>query len=158
MPKTVILYGLNTVLLLGVIATLVYVLVSDDDDDGEIQEVLRAQSFELVDDQGALRGIMSLIDGSRPNLALTDEAGAFRAWLLLGEDGSPNLVLSDSPRIVLIDGQGQIRAVNRLQSGSPILSMRDASGNIRTVMQLAGDGTPILEFYGAEGQLLGASP
>ena len=147
---------------MGTMLVLVLALTSSacfgGSDSDEIKEVVRAESFELVDQEGRVRAVWSVVDGTRPSLAMLDKQGDFRAWLLLSEDGSPNLVLKDNPRGVLMDGEGQIRSVNRLHGGSPVFTMHDGEGQIRWVVRLSGDGTPSLETYDAEGVLLDTSP
>jgi len=90
-----------------------------------VQEVVRAQKFELVDAKGKLRGVLSVLSDGSPQLALFDAKGRPRAGLVVLSDRLPALLLGDekgyrarlmldadgSPGLVLSDEQGNTRAV-----------------------------------------------
>ena len=60
-----------------------------------VQEVVRAQRFELVDGTGKVRAMLAVASDGRAGLMLADEKGKARAVLTLDSEGSPNLFLSD---------------------------------------------------------------
>ncbi len=139
---------LGSVLLVAALVLSVLALLASRQGD-----VVKAQRFEVVDSRGATRVIMTTLEGSRPSVSLLDDAGEARAWLFLSRDGSPNMVLQNGSRLIFADKNGDIRALERLDTdGSPVISFADASGKIRVVQRLDGSGTPLLEFYGPDGK------
>ena len=124
-----------------------------------VAETVKARRFEVVDDVGATRIVLTTLEGGRPSLTLADENGAFRAWLFLRSDGSPNLVLLDRGRVVLMDQAGEIRSAQHLTAdGSPAVSLMDAAGQVRSGLFLAEDGAPTIELYDEGSQLIWSSP
>ncbi len=91
----------------------------------ETHEVVRAKSFELVDEEGELRALM----GSSPNGSVGLE--------IYGDDETPRLTVGinrgGTARIDLRDTAGTPRARLAVEaSGTPaIFSIRDAEGRIR---------------------------
>jgi hypothetical protein len=88
---------------------------------GAVQEVVRAKRFEVVDDQGRSRALLSVLPDGSPGLTLYDGAGKQRAGLGLLPDGTPRLALHDAA--------GKQRAgLTVLPDGSPGLALFDAAG------------------------------
>ena len=58
--------------------------------------IIAAEGFHLVDDDGTIRGAFSLGSDKEPNLHFLDKSGVFRASLSLGKNGIPSLHFSDS--------------------------------------------------------------
>lgn len=120
-----------------------------------VPEVLQAQRFELMDAEGKVRMVMSVLEGGRPSLALLDAAGEARAWMFLSTDGHPRLVLTDTPLLVLADAQDEIRSVLRLEpDGAPVFGLIDESGATRSVIQLLSDGTPVFLLTDGDGEVI----
>ena len=69
-------------------------------DEAQVQSVVKAERFEVVDKDGNVRAFLTTLEDGRPTLNLLDEKGESRAWLLLSNDGSPRLVLMDAPLLV----------------------------------------------------------
>lgn len=72
-------------------------VMSDSFDDtptaDNVQPVVRARKFELVDEAGRMRAQLGLPVEDAPSLALYDEEGKNRARLSLHGDGRPGLIL-----------------------------------------------------------------
>lgn len=88
---------------------------------GEVQELVRAQAFHLV-----------------------DEAGNGRAILTTGDDGHPRLVFTDPEA-------GRQLAVGVDDEGEPTLTMFDREGASRLQLGVDEDGDPLILLSDAEG-------
>jgi len=128
-------------------------------------EVVTARQFNLVDDSGHLRGVLSGRDErGLASLAFYDSQGQVRGVFGTQDDGTPVLRL--------LDDSGQLRLVAEVQGESallvvgerdgrngmlasvgdtPILSLSDR-GRSRIQMQLADDGAPSLNLLTSQGQ------
>ena len=136
-------------------------------DSGGVQEVVRAKRFELVDDDGAVRGEMSVgsdgpilallnrngmeqwgasVSDRGSDLYLSDRAGESRLSVSVNADGTPDLVMYDQNRklslLVYLD-----------DDGTPNLTMSDQNGNSRLSVSLYDDGTPNLTMSDQNGVL-----
>ena len=128
-------------------------------DESKVHSVMKAERFEVVDQGGNTRAVLTTLDDGRPSLVLTDTNGEFRAWLFLSADGSPNLVLIDNPRLALMDTAGELRITQSLDAdGSPILGLRDKAGEVRTELRLDEGGSPALKLYNGTGDLIWSAP
>ena len=124
-----------------------------------VQEVVRAKRFELVDDDGVVRGEMavgyngpalilynsngvaqltaSVTENGIPNLYLTDKAGNFRLTVALGDFGYGQLIM--------VGRDGAFRLDIRLNNeGNPRISMRDENDIERLAAWVNEDGSPYL--------------
>lgn len=128
-------------------------------DEAEVQPVVRAERFEVVDKDGNVRAFLTTLEDGSPTLNLLDENGESRAWMLLSNDGSPRLILMDEPLLVLMDGSGEFRSVLSLdQDGSPNMSLVDGAGVFRSVFRLGPDGSPALLLNDGDGELTWFAP
>lgn len=108
-----------------------------------VPEVIRAQRFEVVDGEGAVRGVLQILDGEVA-LSLDDSDGRPRIRLLVDGRGQPQLVLQDAKE--------RMRAVARLYShGSPEFALCDAAGRMRTHLALTRNDRPALELWDERG-------
>ena len=63
---------------------------------GTVASVIQAERFEVVNQDGDVRALLTTLEDGWPSFTLMDENGEFRAWLFLSADGSPNLILVDN--------------------------------------------------------------
>ncbi len=112
-----------------------------------IPSVVQAHSFQLVDDNGAVRGVLGM-GRSQPYLALYDQNGIPRLdALLVSDSGDPSLVLSDQ--------QGETRwYAGVYTTGEPVLTLDDESGSPRLMAFLDPTGKPSLRMLDQNGELL----
>jgi len=98
-----------------------------------VQEVVRAQKFELVDEAGKMRAALAMLP-SGAGLGLYDNDGKLRADLLLLSDGGP--------RLRLLDKEEKPRAgLMLLADGSPALVLYDKDGKARAGLLVSADGS-----------------
>lgn len=112
-----------------------------------VPEVIRAQKFELVDEEGKVRAVLGLGRDGAPNLDLSDAKGLKRATLALLPDGSPVLMLSDA--------RGEERAT---LTGGRSLTMRDETGGERATLKVRYDGSPSLVLRDGKREVIAALP
>ncbi|MCH8311034.1 MAG: hypothetical protein IIB17_11155 [Chloroflexi bacterium] len=123
------------------------------------QSVIQAERFELVNQDGVVRSLWTILEDGRPSFTMIDDLGEFRAWLFLSADGSPNLILVDNSRFILMDGAGEFRAIMRLdQSGLPSLDFRDETGAPRSALRLDENGSPDFVLTGDAGEPVFSAP
>lgn len=85
-------------------------------------DVIRAKRFELVDDDGNVRGAFALV-AERPILSLKDAYGEMRVALCITSDGQPTLSI--------MDADGEQRAMLTLtENGEPRVVLSDAQGEV----------------------------
>ena len=85
-------------------------------------EVMRAQSFELVDAEGRVRGEMSMgARGRSPGLRLWDEKGEKRAELVL---------VKGEPALTFYNEKGKARAEVAVVNGKAVLGLCDEEGEV----------------------------
>jgi hypothetical protein len=125
---------------------------------GTVASVIQAERFEVVNQDGDVRALLTTLEDGWPSFTLMDENGEFRAWLFLSADGSPNLILVDNSRLILMGGAGEFRALLRLdESGLPSLDLKDETGASRSVLRLSEDRSPtLLSSDGAGGATFSA--
>jgi hypothetical protein len=109
-------------------------------------EVMRAQSIELVDAGGQVRGRMAIGSSTGPALLLYDQEGSVRARLWLSLDGSPSLDLYDA------HGRGGVSAFPGTD-GNPGVCLRDEEGTLRAGLFAEG-----LELSNEQGQRTWSAP
>ena len=103
---------------------------------GALPNVIRAESFQVVDERGFVRAEFGMFLGT-PELYMYDSAGKSRITIS---------VLDDQPTIMLRDGSG-LNSVLRLgvdSDGSGGMYLRDASGTIRAGLLVLSNGSPDL--------------
>jgi len=145
-------------LLILIIAPIVAIGCSQSVDQTQIEDAVRsalqdgnlvgdrytARSFELVDENGAVRATLGMHDGVI-GLALRDERGVTR--ITVGFDDRSN------PSITLYDEAGTRRAGLEFALGiSPSLFLRDTNGTLKAGFQVQGDGGPTLFLRGSQGE------
>ena len=140
---------------------------SNRTDRGPYQEVVRAKSFELVNDVGALRARLAVDDDGEPQLTMLDKNGNYRLALFQSDDGTSGLVLLDqngkhrlrlgtsdtgSPYIDISDGNNDTRLwLGEADDGGPMLFMADRNGNRRFELILSRRGSPHWTMRDANG-------
>lgn len=77
----------------GVAAAVVVSCTSRARSPGEVQEVVRARSFEVYDEDGKRRALLGLSEGGKSGLWLYDKDGEPRASLGFVKDAGPVLAL-----------------------------------------------------------------
>jgi len=113
---------------------------------GDVPDVIRAKSFEVVDAEGQTRAkLVAIADGS-PALGLMDANGGTRALLCLHPDGSPRLIFADD--------RGTARAVFL----SEMVELHDADGKPRATLYLSSDGSPEVILRSADWKVLFSAP
>ena len=142
------------------------------DSDG-VQEVVRAKRFELVDDDGAVRGEMEIDASGSPILSLLNSNGVTQWVATVSNDGTPSLEFSDregrtrlsvyvlsgyqggddTPTLRMYDQNGNSKmsvSVDRDASG---LRMYDQNMNIRLFLSASDDGPPMLAMSDQNGKV-----
>ena len=142
------------------------------------QAVVKARSFQVVDDQGKVQAQFGMLPGKDvggsdgsfvPSLALYDADSRPRSVFYLAADGSPDLVLLDStgeprvslglaadgsPGLALLDSTGELRAgLAVLDDYGPSLALLDSAGEPRVSLGLVADGNPGLTLRDSAGKL-----
>ena len=136
-------------------------------DRGPYQEVVRAKSFELVNDAGETRAMLAVDDDGQPGLGLFDRNGNYRLALFQSNDGGSGLVLLDqggqqrlrlgiseggSSYIDISDGKNDTRLwLGEASEGTPMLYMADRNGNRRFELILSRRGSPHWTMRDANG-------
>ncbi|MBD3292124.1 MAG: hypothetical protein GF393_04310 [Armatimonadia bacterium] len=92
--------------------------------DGYVQQVVRAEEFELVDEAGRPRGLLQMSAGD-PRLSLIDNNGNVRAEMA---------ILRGEPGVAILDRNGTVRAELFMSDGLARLCIRDAGGEDRAVV------------------------
>ena len=120
----------------------------------------------LVDDGGALRGVLSASDESGgPSLALHDGEGRVRGRFRVGPSGAPAFDLfnadgaprfsarltGDDDTLVVVGDDQRRHSVLGTASGTPVLSFADGRRG-RLQMQLGSGGAPSVILFGGDGQ------
>ncbi|MFA9479947.1 hypothetical protein ACERK3_16810 [Phycisphaerales bacterium AB-hyl4] len=103
------------------------------------QDVVRAQRFEVVDEQGRVRAVLSTLrGGGHPTLTFLDAEGNDRINL--------HAVPHRGPMMEFIDDNKRARMrLSLLPDGNPILVMNDPDGQARMSMLLRmNDGGPFI--------------
>jgi hypothetical protein len=138
---------------------------------GDVAKVIRAKSFEVVDNQGRNRATLTMTKAG-PGLVLFDENGKARAGLVVSKEG-PFLGLYDEKgagRALLIvdedgsglrmsDENGETRAALAVLKVGPGLILGDEKGISRTLLNVTKDGPSLqlLDEKGTDRATLGVS-
>ncbi len=118
--------------LIGMLAA----LAACSGDSGGETETVRARSFEVTDEDGAVRASLGLFDGE-PGFELTDRSGTGRVRISLMPNGDPVMEL--------LDESGVRRAGFEFANGeNPALFLRDTEGRLKAGFQVQSDGVPHL--------------
>ena len=105
---------------------------------GTVSEHIRAQSFELVDADGKVRGVFESVGGD-VGLRLMDSLGRERIKITVDD--------ADLPSVTLFDEGGSRRIGMEFALGlNPALFLRDSDGVLKAGMQVQRDGGPVLFF------------
>lgn len=128
-----------------------------------VQEVVRAKRFELVDDDGQVRGRMEISEG-RPILSLLNANGVEQWRASVADDGTAGLSFSDregnlhlfigyesehdTSCLDLLDAERNVRlSAWANNSGITRLAMSDQNGVKRLSVSVETNGTPNVDFW-----------
>lgn len=117
------------------------------------QDVVRARTFELIDQNGNVRMNLEMMpygDAEQPLITMYDEGGQIRGMVGLQQDGSPEIDLTGS------DGS-HVRLSSR-PDGSNSLDFYDHNRTIRARLAVQHHGPSGLALYESSGQLLHTFP
>ncbi len=113
-------------------------------------EVIRAQSFELVDAEGRVQAKLA-VHKDGPGLILFDHGGKVRAMLAVDKNGVPMLGL--------LDEKASIRAaVSVPTEGDAGLVLPNQPGRGGAMLAVDKDGGPVLILLGKDGKMLWEAP
>jgi hypothetical protein len=135
-----------------------------------LHQVLRAESFTVVDRDGRDRAVLGLADG-RPILMLTDDATDSEITLHIGNEGMflrffrgseahrlriPRIGLGTledgTPGIELADANGKLRGLFGIDAERrSFVRLTDRNGEAQIVLTAAADGTPSLQILDQQG-------
>lgn len=105
---------------------------------GDVQEVIRAKSFEPVNDMGKMRARLAITEDGESELALFDRNENHRWVGFQNDDGSSGLVLLDQ------NGKLSLR-IGTNYNGLPFIAICDGNNDTRLWQGEASDeGTPML--------------
>jgi len=136
-----------------------------------VQEVVRANRFELVDTKGRLRGSFASGNDGSITLCLNDSAGKSSVALGVTAENIPLVALTDmagktrmtlgvraggGPGMWLVDAAGKIRSAIAVEdNGAPSLALYDTAGTVRGLLAVGTDGSPALKMHDAAGRIRG---
>jgi hypothetical protein len=109
-------------------------------------DYIRAKRFELVGDDGDVRGAMS-VEGEDATIRLNDADGRARIFLSTSPSGAS--------RILLASDDGTARAgIDTDPEGHPSLFLRDKDGDVRVGIDVDEDGAPVVSLGDGKRNLL----
>ena len=109
------------------------------------QNVVRAQKFELIDENGRLCASLGLTKDGSPSFVLQDASGTARVEVLLASDGCPVVVIRDK--------NGKSRAaLTASPAGNAGLVFLDKDEKEKASFGLDFDGTPKLDVRDNQGK------
>ncbi len=114
----------------------------------KIPLVLKAHSFQVVDQAGKLRARLGVGADGAPRLLLYDKAGKLRGMLGVRPNGASHLFFSGP--------DGKLRAGLVVIDGVPRLDLHDETGEIRARLSLRADGSPSLLLFDNGGNIRAA--
>ena len=114
--------------------------------DAAVHDVVRAKSFQLVDNSGQTRGEFSLNDGGSPMLIMNDSDGNCLFTIQQQADGSQALAFADQ------SGNARL-VIGESGDGTPVLYTADQAGNHRFGIKQGADGSQILIFGDPSGNV-----
>jgi hypothetical protein len=118
-----------------------------------VQKSVRAQGFELVDQNGNTRAGLSFDPTTgQPSLDLADQNDSIRASLFLSEYGQPMLRLADQV------GKPRVELSLLGESGQPLLDLLDQNGMPRVGLHLDEYGQPMLRLADQIGKAIWHAP
>ena len=112
---------------------------------GDVHEVIRAKSFELVNDMGNMRARLAINDEGEPELAMFDQNENYRWVGFQSNDGSSGLVLLDQ------NGKLRLRLGTR-DNGLVFIDVSDGDENTRLWLGETDEGTPMLFMADQDGK------
>jgi hypothetical protein len=155
------------VLFLLFIGLLAFALFEQQKSQPDLGNVVSAQRFELVNQEGAKLGMLSTArsgplftlwqDKARVELRLGNHGPVF---LLADAAGHPRATLTareKATELQLVDEEGNIRASLTATKTTSELSLLDGKGKARIKMSAQDDG-PRLEFFDTNGKLISNKP
>jgi len=131
-----------TAAIAGAVGALVAVAVMGATGDGQTSTTIRAERFEVVDQDGKVVAALDATSEDGPRLMLFDGAGKTRVWLNVTKDG---------PGLTLYDGAGKDRISLDVTKNDSGLTLYDAKGKGRVWLNVRKDG-PGLTLYDAPGK------
>jgi hypothetical protein len=131
----------------------VLVLVFGPGRGSKLQEVVRAERFELVDPKTGVRARLKLEPDGDPRFIMHDESGNSRARLGLGDGGRPFLTLLDR-------SQNSRASLSLSENGTPLLRLRDADSEkmIHASLGTSKDHCPWLAVVDEDGDTIWGVP
>jgi hypothetical protein len=111
------------------------------------EDVIRARRFEVVDDEGQVRLLLDAEGGEAAGVAIFDREGRNRAGFGILLDGSAAVVLKDEG-----DQHRAALSVGGPVGNVPRLVLFDGDGNIRARIYVHDEGEVSLDFYDVWGQ------
>lgn len=111
----------------------------------ENSQVLRAQRFEVIDEEGKRRGRFDSLPNGAVRLVFYNSDGRIRTGLLVATNGTPGLQFWDrngKPVSVFSDG----------------VTLLDPAGQPRGRMSVSANGNPSITFYDADGKVTWSAP
>ena len=137
--------------LVGLLAISSFLFILSAAAQPEVQDVVRANSFEVVDADGTVLAKLGPGEKGSSGLALCDASGKLRAAIGITADGTNGLAVYDA------GGTGRI-VLSILSNGSTGLAVFDASENVRAAFGTLPDGSPKLQLIDAGGNDLFSAP
>ena len=141
---------------------------SDNGTADAVADVVRAKSFQLVNDAGQTRAELALDADGDPALVMNDRNGKRRFGIYQQADGSQQLVIGDQsgdvrllvgesddggPMLYMTDQDGSCRlAIYQQEDGRQWLAINDRNGYVRLCFGETNDGTPTLLMRDGDGQ------
>jgi len=111
----------------------------------ERSSVSKASAFQLVDEDGKVRGEWKLTDEGDPSFTLLDDEKRKRYEILLKRDEAVFVRMRDRNDLTRIT-----QIVD--ETNHPHILLTDVSQKLRLQMAVAGSGAPSLVFFHADGQ------
>ena len=141
---------------------------SDNGAADAVADVVRAKSFQLVNDAGQTRAELALDADGDPALVMNDQNGKRRFGIYQQADGSQQLVIGDQngdvrllvgesddggPMLYMTDQDGSCRlAIYQQEDGRQWLAINDRDGYVRLCLGETNDSTPTLLMRDGDGQ------
>jgi hypothetical protein len=122
----------------------------------DIPDVVTAKSFQIVDNDGKIRGELGFTDDGAQGLVLRDPDGKERALIAVSPDGFAAM------RLFGATGDKSFAGITVSPHGSGLgLAYLDADGNYRVGLDIQGespDQTPSLKLFDKDGKELFSAP
>jgi hypothetical protein len=119
----------------------------------KLQEVVRAERFELVDPKTGVRAELMLGPDGAPRFIMSDENRNPRAWLMLADGGRPLLTFFDR-------SHNSRASLSLGEDGTPLLRLKDADSQkmIHASLGASKGGCPWLAVVDEDGDIVWGAP